>query len=165
MMTQFTIREATRDDCELILRFIQGLAEYEKLSHEVVATAESLEHTLFHDPSYAEVILGFEDQNPVGFALFFHNYSTFLARPGLYLEDLFVSPEYRGKGYGKALLQRLAQIAVERECGRLEWSVLDWNQPAIDFYVALGAKPMSEWSTFRLTGTALNTLGAADKES
>ena len=164
-MNTFTIRPAHRDDCALILSFIEGLAEYEKLSHEVVATPEALERTLFQDPSYAEVILGFEDKNPVGFALYFHNYSTFLARPGLYLEDLFVSPEHRGKGYGKALLQRLAQIAVERECGRLEWSVLDWNQPAIDFYVSLGAQPMSEWSTFRLTGSALNALGAPEVHS
>ena len=159
-MTTFSIREATADDCELILSFIKALAKYEELSHEVVATAEALRRTLFQEASYAEVILGFEDDNPVGFALFFHNYSTFLARPGLYLEDLFVSPEYRGRGYGKALLQRLAQVAVERECGWLEWSVLDWNQPAIDFYVALGAQPMSEWTTFRLTGEALHSLGA-----
>ena len=159
-MTTFSIRSATADDCELILSFIKALAKYEELSHEVVATPEALRRTLFQDASYAEVILGFEDDTPVGFALFFHNYSTFLARPGLYLEDLFVSPEYRGRGYGKALLQRLAQVAVERECGRLEWSVLDWNQPAIDFYVALGAQPMSEWTTFRLTGEALHSLGA-----
>ena len=158
-MVQFTIREATRHDCELILHFIQELAKYEKLSHEVVATVEALEKTLFQKPSYAEVILGFEHTTPVGFALFFHNYSTFLAQPGIYLEDLFVAPEFRGKGYGKALLKNLAQIAIDRDCGRLEWSVLDWNQPAIDFYISLGAQPMSEWSTFRLTGKGLATLG------
>ena len=158
-MSSFTIRKATIDDCHIILQFIIALAKYEKLAHEVVASTEKLQQTLFQDPSYAEVILGFEDDTPVGFALFFHNYSTFLAKPGIYLEDLFVAPEYRGKGYGKALLQRLAKITVQRDCGRLEWSVLDWNRPAIDFYLSLGAKPMSEWTTFRLTGPELASLG------
>ena len=148
-MSSFHIRKATTTDCHTILQFIIALAKYEKLENEVVATEEKLRQTLFSDTSYAEVILGFEGDIPVGFALFFHNYSTFLAKPGIYLEDLFVDPRYRGKGYGKALLQTLAQYAVERDCGRLEWSVLDWNKPAIDFYLALGAKPMSEWTTFR----------------
>ena len=161
-MSIFTIRKANIDDCELILHFIRALAKYEKLEKEVVATVEKLQQTLFEDPSYAEVILGFEEDSPVGFALFFHNYSTFLAKPGIYLEDLFVEQSYRGKGYGKALLQKLAQIAVERDCGRLEWSVLDWNRPAIDFYLTLGAIPMSDWKTFRLTGNSLSYMAKND---
>ena len=158
-MSTFTIRKANIDDCKIILHFIRALAKYEKLEHEVVATTQKLQQTLFKEASYAEVILGFENDSPVGFALFFHNFSTFLAKPGIYLEDLFVLPQHRGKGYGKALLQKLAQIAVARDCGRLEWSVLDWNRPAIDFYLALGAKPMAEWTTFRLSETALASLG------
>ena len=162
-MSSFYIRKAISTDCHTILQFIIALAKYEKLENEVVATEEKLRRTLFEDTKYAEVILGFEGAEPVGFALFFHNYSTFLAKPGIYLEDLFVAPQHRGKGYGKALLQTLAQYAVERNCGRLEWSVLDWNKPAIDFYLALGATPMSEWTTFRLTGTALTQLGKTCK--
>ena len=162
-MSSFYIRKAISTDCHTILQFIIALAKYEKLENEVVATEEKLRRTLFEDTKYAEVILGFEGEEPVGFALFFHNYSTFLAKPGIYLEDLFVAPQHRGKGYGKALLQTLAQYAVERNCGRLEWSVLDWNKPAIDFYLALGATPMSEWTTFRLTGTALTQLGKTCK--
>ena len=151
---------ATVDDVPAILRLIQGLADYEKLSHEVVANEEALRRTLFSDRPAAETLLAFVGDEAVGFALFFHNYSTFLARPGIYLEDLFVVPEHRGHGIGRALLTRLAQIAVERECGRLEWSVLDWNEPAIRFYKSLGAEPMDEWTIFRVTGERLRRLGA-----
>lgn len=156
----FTIRAARPDDVGDILRLIQGLADYEKLRHECVATEEELSRTLF-TPAHggAEVLLGEVGEVVVGFALFFHNYSTFLAKPGIYLEDLFVEPAHRGLGIGKALLKRLAKLAVERGCGRLEWSVLDWNKPAIDFYVALGAKPNDEWTTYRVTGPALTQLG------
>jgi GNAT superfamily N-acetyltransferase len=139
----------------VILRFIRALAEYEKLSHKVVATEESLRRTLFGNPRFAEVILGYEDGEPVGFALFFHNYSTFLGRPGIYLEDLFVDPDRRGRGYGKALLAHLARLARDRDCGRLEWAVLDWNAPSIQFYKSLGAVPLDDWIIFRLTGEAL----------
>ncbi|MEC7988034.1 MAG: GNAT family N-acetyltransferase [Myxococcota bacterium] len=157
-MTNFQIRKARQNDCGVILHFIRSLAAYENLSHEVIATEEALQRSLFGEKAFAEVILGFEDDKPVGFALFFHNYSTFLAQPGLYLEDLFVEPDSRGRGYGKALLKELARYAVERNCGRLEWSVLDWNQPAIDFYLSLRAAPMSDWTTFRLTGEDLRRL-------
>ncbi|HHM01563.1 MAG TPA: GNAT family N-acetyltransferase [Caldithrix abyssi] len=150
-----TIRRATVDDSALILEFIKSLAQYEKLSHEVVATAEDIKKTLFNQQAYAEVLLGFEEKIPVAFALFFHNYSTFLAKPGIHLEDLYVKEAHRGKGYGKAMLSKLAQIAIERDCGRLEWSVLDWNTPAIDFYKRMGALGMDEWTTFRLSGKAL----------
>ena len=138
----------------LILEFIKGLAEYEKMSDEVVATEEILDEWLF-DKEKAEVIFAIAEGEEVGFALFFHNLSTFLGRAGIYLEDLFVKPKYRGNGYGKAILKRLAQIAVERGCGRLEWSCLDWNQPSIDFYLSLGATPMSGWTGYRLTGKTL----------
>lgn len=154
----FNIRPATIDDVPLILQFIKDLAEYEKLSDMVVATEELLLETLFGERTVAEVVIGYEGKQPAAFALFFHNYSTFLGRPGIYLEDLFVKPEFRRNGYGKRMLSHLAAIAVERNCGRLEWSVLDWNQPAIDFYTSLGAMPMSEWTTFRLTGNALSEL-------
>jgi GNAT superfamily N-acetyltransferase len=147
----FTIRKATSQDVPVILDFIKGIAEYEKLSHEVETTAEKLQETLFGAKIYAEVLLAFEADTPVGFALFFHNYSTFRARPGIYLEDLFVLPEHRGKGYGKALLEELIALAKERNCGRVEWSVLDWNTAAIDFYKSMGAKPMDEWTIFRIT--------------
>ena len=153
----FAIRDATPSDVPLILGFIRGLARYEKLEHEVVATDEQLQATLF-ERRYAEVIIGEEDGAPVAFALFFHNYSTFLGRPGVYLEDLFVIPEARGRGYGEAMLRRLAQIAIERDCGRLEWWVLDWNEDAIGFYKRLGAVPMDEWTVFRVTGDALRKL-------
>jgi GNAT superfamily N-acetyltransferase len=153
-----TIREATEADVQLILQFIRGLAEYERLAHQVVATEESLRATLFGKRAYAEVVIAFEGNDPIGFALFFHNYSTFLGKPGLYLEDLFVHPEKRGRGYGKELLKHLARIAVERGCGRLEWSVLDWNESAIAFYKSLGAVPMDEWTVFRLTGDTLQAL-------
>ncbi|MFQ5448354.1 MAG: GNAT family N-acetyltransferase [Saprospiraceae bacterium] len=156
----FTMRPATADDVPLILQFIKDLAEYERLSHLVVATEEQLRKTLFGERQVAEVILGFEGDAPAALALFFHNYSTFLGQPGIYLEDLFVRPEFRRRGYGKIMLSQLARIAVERDCGRLEWSVLDWNQPAIDFYKSLGAKPMDEWTVFRLAGDSLKAMGA-----
>jgi len=154
-MARFEIRQATEADVPVILRFIRALAEYEKLSHKVVATEESLRRTLFGNPRFAEVILGYEDGEPVGFALFFHNYSTFLGRPGIYLEDLFVDPDRRGRGYGKALLAHLARLARDRDCGRVEWAVLDWNAPSIQFYKSLGAVPLDDWIIFRLTGEAL----------
>lgn len=153
-----TIRAAVPSDVPVILRFIQGLAEYEKLSHACVATEAALSTTLFGAHPYAEVLLGFWDEAPAGFALFFHNYSTFLAKPGIYLEDLFVEPSVRGKGLGKALLSQLARVAVDRGCGRLEWSVLDWNEPSIQFYKRLGAVAMDEWTGYRVTGEALAAL-------
>ncbi len=154
----FEIRAATEADVPLILQFIRDLAEYERLTHAVVATEEQLRDTLFGNPRFAEVMIGEEDGAPVGFALFFHNYSTFLGQPGIYLEDLFVKPEARGRGYGKALLARLAQLARERRCGRVEWAVLNWNEPSINFYKSLGAVPMDEWTVFRLIGPALEAL-------
>lgn len=157
-----SIRFATGADAPVILRFIRALAEYEKLAHECIATEEALRATLFGDRPYAEVLLIEEGGAAHGFALFFHNYSTFLARPGIYLEDLFVDPAQRGKGYGKALLAKLAEIALARGCGRLEWSVLDWNKPSIDFYLSLGARPMEEWTVYRLDGDALEALGRAE---
>ena len=153
------IRAAERGDTMLILELIRGLAAYEKLSHEVVATPELLEKWLFGEKPVAEVLIAEWDGLPRGFALFFHNFSTFLGRPGFYLEDLYVQPEFRGRGIGKGLLLRLAQLAVERGYGRVEWSVLDWNEPAIQFYKSLGAKPMDEWTVFRLTGDGLTAAG------
>jgi GNAT superfamily N-acetyltransferase len=153
-----TMRPATADDVPLILRFIRGLAEYEKLAHECVATEERLRTTLFGARPAAEVQLAFVGEEPAGFALFFHNYSTFLAQPGIYLEDLFVEPRFRGLGVGRALLSKLAALAVERDCGRLEWSVLDWNTDAIGFYEKLGARGMTDWTVHRLTGDALHRL-------
>jgi GNAT superfamily N-acetyltransferase len=155
---RLSIRTANKSDVSLILSFIRGLAEYERLSHEVTANEEQLIETLFGDYPGAEVIIASLDDEPAGFALFFHNYSTFLAQRGLYLEDLFVKPEFRGKGVGKALLSHLAKLAVERKCGRLEWAVLEWNEPAIGFYKSLGAKPMDDWTVFRVTGDALGEL-------
>jgi len=152
-----TFRFATEDDCGLILSFRNALAEYEKLSDEVVATEELLKEWIF-EKGKAEVIFACEGGKEVGFALFFHNFSTFLGRAGIYLEDLFVLPEYRDKGYGKALLRKLAQLTLERGCGRLEWACLDWNQPSIDFYRSLDAAPMDEWTTFRLTGVTLENM-------
>jgi GNAT superfamily N-acetyltransferase len=154
------IRSAIPSDIPIIARLIRALAEYEKLSHEVILREEDLHQHLFGDKRYAEVVLAEDGGQVVGMALFFHNYSTFLARPGLYLEDLFVLPQYRGKGHGKALLSHLAKLAVERGCGRFEWAVLDWNTPAIEFYEALGARPQTEWTTFRLTDEALTRLGS-----
>jgi GNAT superfamily N-acetyltransferase len=153
-----SLRRAVRADVPEILRLIRALAEYEKLSDEVVATEAALAETLFGTRSAAELLLAEEGGRAVGFALFFQNYSTFLAKPGIYLEDLFVDPAARGKGLGKALLQAIAKIAVERGCGRFEWSVLDWNEPAIGFYRSLGAKPMDEWTVMRVTGDALKRL-------
>lgn len=160
MVKAISIRAAASDDIPQILAFIQGLAEYEKLSHACVATEESLRHTLFGPRPFAEVIMADCDGQPAGFALFFHNYSTFRARPGIYLEDLYVLPALRGRGVGKALLKELARLALERQCGRLEWSVLDWNSPAIEFYKSIGGEPLDEWTIFRVTGDALNRLGS-----
>ena len=156
------IRTAVESDVPLILSFIKDLAEYERMADKVVATEDRLRRTLFGQPRFAEVLIGEEEGEPVGFALFFHNYSTFLAKPGLYLEDLFVKPEARGRGHGRALLARLARIARERDCGRLEWWVLDWNADAIGFYKKLGALPMDEWTVFRITGSALDDLAGQD---
>lgn len=155
-----SVRAATANDVPVILRFIEGLAEYEKLRDACVATVEKLHATLFADPPAAEVLIAAIDDEPVGFALFFHNYSTFLAQRGLFLEDLFVTPAARGRGVGDALLSALARIALDRECGRLEWSVLDWNDLAIGFYRRIGAKPMDEWTTFRMTGSALRDIAS-----
>lgn len=155
----FTIRKATENDIPTILHLITQLAIYEKLEREVVATEETLKQTIFVQ-NYAEVIIGEENGQPVGFALFFHNYSTFLSKPGIYLEDLFVEVAHRGKGYGKKLLAELARIAKERNCGRLEWSVLNWNTPSIEFYKSLGAKPMDEWTVYRMTEQEINDLAA-----
>ncbi|MEX2400732.1 MAG: GNAT family N-acetyltransferase [Rhodothermales bacterium] len=156
----FSLRFADPDDVPLILRFIEGLADFERLSDECVATEDGLRKTLFGEDRYAEVVLGYYESIPVGFALFFHTYSTFLARPGIYLEDLFILPEWRGRGYGRTLLAFLAKLAVERDCGRLEWAVLDWNEDAVRFYRRLGAKPLDEWTTFRLAGGALRDLAS-----
>lgn len=147
----FQIRPARVEDVPIILELIRDLATYERAPDEVTATEEQLVDVLFGERPAAEVLLAFEGQTPVGFAVYFYNFSTWLGRPGLYLEDLFVKPETRGKGYGRALLVALAEIARNRECGRMEWAVLDWNEPAINFYRALGAKPMHEWTVFRLT--------------
>ena len=157
MSQMMTIRPAEEKDCGIILDFIRGLAEYERMSDQVVATEELLREWIF-EKKKAEVLFACEGEKPVGFALFFHNFSTFLGRAGIYLEDLFVFPEYRGRGNGRALLKRLAQITVERGCGRLEWACLDWNKPSIDFYLSLGAVPMEEWTVYRLTGDTLNAM-------
>ena len=158
MARNFEIRPATEGDVSLILSFIKKLAVYEKLAHKVTATEEVLRETLFGERRYAEVVIGYQGGEPVGFALFFHNYSTFLGKPGIYLEDLFVDEERRGKGFGKALLAYLSRLTKERNCGRLEWAVLNWNEPSINFYESLGAAPMNEWTVFRLTGDALDKL-------
>jgi GNAT superfamily N-acetyltransferase len=152
------IRPAQKSDTRTIAELIRALAEYERLTHEVVLDEDRLLDHLFGPRPYAEVLLAEQSTEVVGFALFFHNYSTFLGKPGIYLEDLFVKPEHRGKGHGKALLAALARLAIERGCGRLEWSVLDWNQPSIDFYRSLGARPMNGWNIFRLTGEPLIAL-------
>lgn len=150
-------RYAERKDVTLILQFVKELADYEHMLDEVVATPELLEEWIF-DKKKAEVIFLMEDGYEAGFALFFHNFSTFLGRSGIYLEDLYVRPEYRGKGYGKALLTQLAKIAVERKCGRLEWWCLDWNKPSIDFYLSMGAEPMEDWTVYRIAGATLKEL-------
>ena len=157
-MAELEIRPATERDVPLILSLIRELAEYERLSHEIVATEEILRDSLFGERPAAEVLLGYVGDDPAGFALFFHNFSTFLGRPGIYLEDLYVRPEFRGAGIGRAMLVHLARLARERGCGRLEWSVLDWNEPAIGFYKSLGASPVSGWTVYRVTGEALEAL-------
>jgi len=160
-MTSLHIEPATPADVPMILQLIRELAEFERLLHEVTATEDQLLEQLFGPKPKAEVIMGRLQAGGevAGFALYFHNFSTFLAKPGIYLEDLYVRQQYRGRGYGEQLLRRLAGIALERDCGRLEWSVLDWNQRAIDFYKSLGAVPMNEWTTYRVTGPALQKLG------
>lgn len=158
------IERAREDDLSLILSFIRELAEYERLSHEVSANEELLRVALFGERAFAEVFIAYDDGQAVGFALFFHNFSTFLGRPGIYLEDLYVQPHARGKGIGRALLAHLARLARERHCGRLEWAVLDWNEPAIRFYKNLGAVPMTEWTVFRATGEALERLAETVEE-
>ncbi len=160
-MSVIDVREATVDDVTLILSLIRELAEYERLSHEVVATEEALRESLFGERRYAEVLIAEHDGVPAGFALFFHNFSTFLGKPGIYLEDLYVRPEFRGAGIGKKLLARLAKLAVTRDCGRLEWWVLDWNEPSIVFYKKLGAEPMDDWTVYRVTGSALEDLASS----
>jgi len=157
------ITEATERDAATVLDLIRALADYERLTHEVTATEQQIRDTLFGDRPAAEVLLASRDGETVGFAVFFTNYSTFLGKPGLYLEDLFVKPHARGNGIGKALLARLAQIAVERNYGRINWQVLNWNEPSIAFYKSLGAQPLSDWTTYRLTGEPLERLAAQAK--
>jgi len=157
MKESFSYRYANRQDVPLVLRFIKELADYEEMLSEVVADEATLEEWLF-DKEKAEVIFALEGEKEVGFALFFHNFSTFLGRAGIYLEDLYVSPAYRGRGYGKGLLRQLAKIAAQRGCGRLEWWCLDWNRPSIDFYLSMGAEPMSDWTVYRIAGDTLQEL-------
>ena len=157
MKDELTFLSAERKDTLLILQFIKKLAKYEKMESEVVADEKTLESWIF-DKKKAEVIFAVLNGEKIGFALFFHNFSTFLGKAGIYLEDLFIEPKYRGKGYGKALFKKLASIAVERGCGRLEWWCLDWNKPSIDFYLSMGAEPMKDWTTYRITGDTLKTL-------
>lgn len=152
----FEIRPAEEKDCALVLDFIRRLADYEKLLHEVSATVEDVHRELFEEPASAHALIAYEDGVPVGFALYFYNFSTFLTRRGLYLEDIFIDPAHRGKGYGKALMRHLAKMAVEQKCGRFEWVVLEWNKPAIGFYERVGAKVMQDWRLCRLTGEALS---------
>jgi GNAT superfamily N-acetyltransferase len=159
-MPELEIRGAAEDDVPLLLSLIKELAEYERLSHEVAATEEVLRESLFGGRRVAEALLAYLGGEPAGFALFFHNFSTFLGKPGIYLEDLYVRPEFRGAGVGRALLVHLAGLAKERNCGRLEWSVLDWNEPAIGFYRSIGASPVSGWTVYRVTGEALEELAA-----
>ena len=160
-----TLRSATIDDAPLVLTLIRGLADYERLAHEAVATEADIRESLFGSRPAAEVLIAETGGEPAGFALFFHNYSTFLGRRGLYLEDLFVFPAFRGRGIGRALMARLAQIAVERNCGRFEWWVLDWNEPSIRFYESLGARAMSDWTVYRLTGAPLEQLASEGTRS
>ncbi len=159
-----TITPAGERDIPLVLSFIRKLAEYEKLADQAVATEELLREGLFGERKVAEVVLAYLGGAPVGFALYFHNFSTFVGKPGIYLEDLFVEPEHRGKGVGKSLLTYVAKLAVERGCGRFEWAVLDWNTPSIDFYKSLGAKPLDDWTMFRLTGDTLQRVAAMSTE-
>ncbi|MGA7160442.1 MAG: GNAT family N-acetyltransferase [Bacteroidota bacterium] len=156
MTESIRIERAAPQDIPLILKFIRELAQYERMSQECVATEDLLRKALFGEKKFAEAVIAYYQDKPAGFEVFFHNFSTFLARPGIYLEDLYVSPHLRGKGIGKALLLYLAQLAKERNCGRLEWAVLDWNEPSINFYKKLGAIPLNDWTTFRLTGNALD---------
>ena len=158
MPAPITITPATPDDVPAILAMIRELAEYEKLSDRVTATEEMLDRSLFGPRPYAEVLMGRLDGNTVGYALFFHSFSTFLARPGIYLEDVYVRPAARGRGVGKALLRAVARVARDRDCGRIEWSVLDWNKPSIDFYLSLGARPLDEWTMFRLDELGIANL-------
>ena len=160
-MAEISIRFAKKEDCGLILGFIKELAKYEKMLDDVVATEELLNEWIF-EKGKAEVLFAVADGKEVGFALFFHNFSTFLGRAGIYLEDLYVLPEYRNRGYGKALLKELARITVQRGCGRLEWCCLDWNKPSIDFYLSFGSKPMDEWTTYRLSGDSLLKMADID---
>ncbi len=160
-LTDFKIRPARVEDVPIILQLIRDLATYERAPDDVVATEELLVDVLFGEKPAAEVLLAFEEKSPVGFGVYFYNFSTWLGRPGLYLEDLFVRPDKRGKGYGRALLVELAKIARDRGCGRMEWAVLDWNKPAIEFYRALGAKPMNEWTVFRLTRDEIARLAGS----
>jgi GNAT superfamily N-acetyltransferase len=158
----FNIRMAERRDCAVILELIQSLADYERMSNDVMATAELLEKWLFDEP-VAEVLIAEQDEKIVAYALYFHSFSTFLALPGIYLEDLFVHPEYRGRGIGTAMLAELAHIVVERGYGRLEWACLDWNKPSIDLYLSFGVKPLDDWTTFRLAGDALQDFAKTGK--
>jgi GNAT superfamily N-acetyltransferase len=162
---EFHIRSADASDVPVILAFVRELAEYEHLSHLVTATESKLRETLFGAHPGAEVVLAFEGSEPTGFAVFFHNFSTFLGVKGLWLEDLFVRPVFRGRGYGKALLMYVARIACERGCGRFEWSVLDWNEPSIRFYKSLGAQPLDDWTIFRVTGQALQDLAQMEQDN
>ena len=164
-LTDLEIRPARVEDVPVILELIRELATYERAPDEVTATEEQLVDVLFGEKPVAEVLLAFEGRSPVGFAVFFHNFSTWLGRPGLYLEDLFVKPDKRGKGYGRALLVDLAKVARDRGCGRMEWAVLDWNEPAIKFYRSLGAKPMEEWTVFRLTHDGIARLAQSESTS
>ncbi len=165
MTRNFSIRTAIESDIPLVLRFIKDLAEYEKLPHEVTATEDLLRHNLFRERRTAEVLLASEGETNVGFAVFFHNFSTFLGKPGIYLEDIFIRPEFRGRGYGKALMIYLARIAKERDCGRFEFSVLDWNKPSLDFYRSLDAVAMEEWTVQRMNGQAIEALAALNPNS
>lgn len=158
-MCELAFRYATKNDVSIILHFIRELASYEKMLPDVIATEDNLREWIFKKQK-AEVLFPMVDGKEIGFALFFHNFSTFLGRAGIYLEDLYVEPEYRGKGYGKAVLKKLAHIAVERDCGRLEWWCLDWNKPSIDFYLSLGAEPMQDWTVYRLAGDTLCKLAS-----
>lgn len=156
--TNFEIKPATINDAQTIVDLIQAIAEYEKLSDQVKATPETIIEHLFSQKSYAECFIGFENNEPIGFALFFHNFSTFVSKPGIYLEDLFVKESHRGKGYGKKLLLQVIALAKQRNCGRVDWSVLNWNKPAIDFYESLGATAMNEWTVYRLNEETINKL-------
>ena len=158
MTTNFEIKPATINDAQTIVDLIKAIAEYEKLSDQVQATHETIIEHLFSHKSYAECIIAFENNEPIGFALFFHNFSTFVSKPGIYLEDLFVLESHRGKGYGKKLLLQVIALAKQRNCGRVDWSVLNWNKPAIDFYESIGATAMNEWTTYRLNEETISTL-------